>query len=1000
MKASQKIKCNLKRPIVLVLFCSLFLFAGCSGSNGGFSNLVGGDLSEVSELTIISSTPAGLNPVIQIGDTQAFSILAQTPPPNSVSYSWTLDGTPVSSTNAYSLTGTALNVGNHPVVASATDGIQTKSVTWNVKVNGPPVITPVTTGIPKASIYDSIGAENGSTTTLAITATDPNSDTLTYTWTLNGAASAYLVPDVSGLSATLTGNVTLVGTNTITVSVSDGSVSDTHNFTVQVNYFPQACNDLAQGEMCSFAGNPSLGDGLNPNSSQWSFINIAPIAVAVDDIGNLFVADYGNNLVWYWNKTASSVTRVGVSVPANTFKVVAGTGEYVSGPDGIALESAIAGPRGLAYYAPAGRLYVSEWSGSRVKVIDNSGNISQGMGAGGGDSTTDASAYLQACTNPAGLYIDTSTNFMYVACYGSNRIRRWDLTTDQAKRIDTSSGNPYGVFVSGSNLYATYYGGHIIRKGTLDASGGLSVAMAPLIGTGVVANDNNLAMASNRIVYPTGIVVKSNRYFVCGTSSDWIMVGNNTGGTISYGSVNIVNGNIAKISNTSGAFNGDRPINTSNFYDPWQLAEDPNDSNIIYISDYSNRRIRKLDLTTLQVTSVLGSGELRNGNNGSGILSVKEHKLDYPSGLAFDNATSDLFIMDSNNYRIMKVDKYGQANSVLGNGAGAPSIPNDLPTNTLLQTNSPVSINQLEILADSTLAFANSRYHNFRLWNRSGSDKTYLSVYTFNNRVQNIAGDYLNGAQTGVTRQPDNVGDPASVALSTSMNYPGGIAFYDNAGTYEGFFADTYNHCIRHVDGSGNLTTIAGKCGTAGAGGSPNSDTPDNMRFSYPQGLIVDSSNGNLIIADRDNARIKYFNRTGSSVSFAGTSIPGNTVKTIACNNGTSGTSAENQIAVGSRCGQVVGLAMNADNLCYSQLNHHNVRCIYLNGANLGRVRTVAGAPEATYRAGIPYNYSLEGLQGTQQFLYSPTGLAFDASGDLYISDSSNHLIKKVKLSP
>ena len=329
------------------------------------------------------------------------------------------------------------------------------------------------------------------------------------------------------------------------------------------------------------------------------------------------------------------------------------------------------------------------------------------------------------------------------------------------------------------------------------------------------------------------------------------------------------------------------------------------------------------------------------------------------------------------------------------------SIPNDLPTNTLLQTNSPVSINQLEILSDRTLAFANSRSHNFRLWNRSGIDTSYLGIFTYNNRVQNIAGDYQNGnVLTPFTlRAPDAVGDPSSNATSTSFAYPGGLAFYNNAGTYEAFFSDTYNHCIRRVDSTETLTTVAGLCGTSGTGASPNSDTAANMRFVYPQSLLVEGA-GNLIIADRDNHKIKYFNRTGLPVVFAGTSVPANTIKTIACNNGTSGTSAENAIVTGSRCSQPVGLAMNADNLCYSQLNHHNVRCIYLTGANLGRVRTVAGAPEASYVAGVPYNYSLEGLPGTQQALYQPTALAFDAAGDLYISDSNNHLIKKVKLTP
>ena len=491
-----------------ILASMSLLITSCGGGNGGFSDLIGGDLSDVDELTIVSTTPSGDTVTVQVGQQQAFTVLAQTPPPASVSYYFTLDGTNVINSNAYTLTGTVPLVGNHTVTANATDGIATKSKSWTVKVNGPPVLTSnysTPNPTPKVAV--------GSTLNLTVTGTDPNGDAITYVWDINGTVSPYLVG--TNNTAVLTADASLAtpsaGPITIRVTGTDtSSVSTTLSFTVELNAFDQSCNELSQWDMCTYVGVPTLGNGYDPEDPTFSStIKMGPIALASDSRnGNIIIADWSHNLVWYWNRTASAVdflqfegATATPAIPANTIKVIAGTGEGATESGDYSLNVGVNGPRGLYYDATADKLYISEWNASRVKVVGSNGITSYLLGVGGGhvDGTNAAS---HACANPAGMSFYGSN--LYVACAGSHRVKSWNLTTNIVNTVygatsgnsgasfrndrsaptfpgtyaaSTEDGvayaacaggncglaNPYDVHYDANGLYVTHYAHHYVR---------------------------------------------------------------------------------------------------------------------------------------------------------------------------------------------------------------------------------------------------------------------------------------------------------------------------------------------------------------------------------------------------------------------------------------------------------------------------------------------------------------------------------------------------------
>ncbi len=975
---------------------------GCLGSSdGAFSDLVSGSIEDVDDLTFDQIYPDVTSVIVEQNKTQNFFVSARAPTGRVISYAWTLNSTAVSATAGITIVGSPSNVGNHTLKLVVSDGTTTKSKSWAVKVNGPPTASAVTTGTPKVAV--------GSTTSITASASDPNGDTLTYTWTLNGVSSPHLVG--SGASAVLTGNDAIVGTSNIGLSVSDGTASVSVAWTAEVNHFPNACNTLATGQVCTVSGSPSVGNGINPLNSDLD-LKIRPISFAQDSLGNFFIADYGSNIIWYWNRTASAVSRLGVSVPANTIKVVGGTGEAANGADGVALQSAINGPRGLYYLNSASKLYISEWGSGRVRYIDSNGFIYTGMG-GSTSHTNGAAAYTHRCRNAAGLAYYSGS--LYVACRNEHRVKRWDLASDLAYVIygtggdnfnnmgsdatAAGSGRPYGLWVDSDGIYTASYEYHRVTfvnhsastKTFWASSTALSVdpnKVKVIIGNGTNGQDNNITPQSGKVGQPTGVVVSGTNIFVSRItgSKDAILLANNSGAAVSLGGVSVPAGKLKQITSTSNAgYNG------SGFSSGTMLVNEPYhiglslDGNTLYFADYNNFRLRQISLTSGILSDTVGSGKFRNGFYGDVSKPTGQHLFTYIAGVVFDSTTRDLFFSDANNCRVRKTDKYGRTETVISRGCGDPTVDNDVPSNSYLRLNWNINstwMAGLDLIGDDSLVIANSNSHNTRVFNRTNTDNTYYNIYLQNDRVSNLAGDYTtsgNGAN--------------GAALSTSMLQPTSIKYNPTDGLL--YIADSGNHCIRKLDTAGNTTIVAGTCGTSG--NSTGVVAAASVLLNGPTDIDFDPD-GNMIFSDRMNHKVRMWNRTASPLTLGAVTIGAGQIGTIACANGNSGSATEGIFGSSASCDRPTGVAVNSAYICYADTYRHNVRCINRSGANKGKVTTVAGYPTASARAGSPYGFEQEGVSGTAATLYYPSALAFDSAGNLYIADTYNHIVRKVRL--
>jgi sugar lactone lactonase YvrE len=367
-----------------------------------------------------------------------------------------------------------------------------------------------------------------------------------------------------------------------------------------------------------------------------------PEGLAVDSAGNVYIADWGD----------SRVRKVDTRGYIYT---VAGNGTAGYGGDGGPATSAnLNQPAGLAFDG-AGNMYIADQSNFRIRKVDTNGIITTVVGTGtagySGDGGPATSATLWY---PSGLGFDDAGN-LYISDSASH-VRKVDVngiissavgngstrySGDGGSATKAEMGVPHKIaFDSAGNLFVSIYNyydlplGAAVRK--VDSSGCVSTIVTAGVGGQGCGNSSPIPAT---LYYPTGLAFDhaKNLYL-----ADW--VGERVFKIDTNGNVTTVAG-----TGTSG-YNGDNiPATQAQLAEPDGLAMDTADN--LYIADQNNHRIRRVD-TSGVITTVAGNGQA--GILGDGLPATLA-ELDGPRGIAFDTA-GNLYIADTNNSEIRKVD--------------------------------------------------------------------------------------------------------------------------------------------------------------------------------------------------------------------------------------------------------------------------------------------------------------------------------------------------------
>ncbi len=624
------------------------------------------------------------------------------------------------------------------------------------------------------------------------------------------------------------------------------------------------------GTVAVAAGNGIRGFSGDGGTATSASLN-KPYGLAVDSDQNLYIAEYGNNRV-------RKVTAAGIisTVAGDGFQNSSGLGRY-TGDGGPATAASLSLPSDVAV-DQGGNLYIADTFNSSIRKVTPDGIITTvaGTGNGGGFGTPAAGVTL---ATPAGVSVDASGN-VFIADTGHNLIRK--LTPAGVATIVAGSGT------SG-------FGGD---------GGPATGATLTFPGRAIVDGAGNLYISdttNNRIrrVGTNGIIST-----ICGVGPT---------GTF------------------AGGFSGDGgPATQASINTPEGLAVDS--SGNLYFADNQNLRIRKID-SGGNITTVAGSGSFKFFGDGGTATGANLHQ---PSSVAVD-AAGDFYIADTLNRRVRKVTPDGRIVTVAGNGSATFSGDGAVATTAGLGNPMGVAVDQ--------------------------SGNLFI-------------------ASAGRVRKVSSTGIISTLA-GPIVRFAGGFPSVfsglsaDNAGNL--YVAESGSRVILRVNAAGNVTIVAGSLGLP-PGFSGDGGPATQAALSYASAVAVDAA-GNLFIADTENHRIRKVNGSGIISTVAG--------------NGNAAFSGDGGPAITASLNQPDGISVDrGGNLYIADTANQRVRMVNVNGT----ITTIAGNGAAGFSGdgGVATAASLNMIAPLSQ----ESGVAADASGNVFIVDGSNDRIRKIQSAP
>jgi sugar lactone lactonase YvrE len=617
-------------------------------------------------------------------------------------------------------------------------------------------------------------------------------------------------------------------------------VADAGNYTIRKVTPSGVVSTLA-----GVAGSSGSADGTGSNARFFQ-----PAGVAVDNAGNIYVADSGNY-------TIRKVTACGV------VSTVAGLAGTLGSADGSGSDARFSFPAGLAIDS-ANNVYVVDSGNNTIRKITPSGVVTTLAGLAGSSGSADGIGNTARFFQPYGVAVDGAAN-VYVTDTNNYTIRKITPSglVSTLAGVAGSSGSadgagsaarfsfPQGVAVDGAaNVYVTDTNNFTIRK--ISPSGGVTT-LAGLAGSrGGKDGTGNGA----RFDFPNGVAVDgASNLFVADTVNSTIRK------ITPAGVVSTLAGAAGSLGSADGTGSN------ASFTSPQGVAVDS--AGNVYVADTGNYIIRKI--TPSGVVTTL-AGLARNPGTADGTGNAA--RFFQPAGVTVDSAFN-VYVADTGNFTIRKITPSGVVTTFAGlagntgstdgtgnaarfnnpYGVAADSAGNiyvaDTNNSTIRKITPSAVVTTLAGLAGST-GSADGAGNAARFFQPAGvavdgAGNLYVAD-TINNTIRKITPSGVVSTLAGLA---GSSGSTDGAGNAARFNNPYGVAL-DGAGNL--YVVDTLNNTIRKITPSGVVTTLAGVAGIRGSADG----TGRIARFTSPNGLAADGAgNGHVYVADSINSTIR-----------------------------------------------------------------------------------------------------------------------------------------------
>jgi sugar lactone lactonase YvrE/type II secretory pathway pseudopilin PulG len=837
--------------------------------------------------------------------------------------------------------GIALNVtagGTGACISSVTppsNGAYTTGQTLTFTVNYNAAVT--VTGTPQLTLTV------GSNTRYANYVSGSGTTTLTFSYTIQASDSATSISAGSSINlngGTITnGSASTSASLTFTLSTLGGITVNATSFMLVADTNDNRVEKLdLDGNYISQIGSCSSG-ACSSGSSNGQF-NL-PAYATPDSSGNIWVFDNYNNRLQEFSSAGNYLAKF--------------TNSFSSPYGGLAIDS-------------SGNIWATDYNNRRVQELNSSGTFVRQLGTTG---TTACTSNL--FSGPVYVHLDSSGN-VYVSDTVCAEVQEFNSTGTYIKTFGPSISG-YGTMATGLHDFAfdacgdiwlqDAGNGHLLET---DYEGNFIKYISPVGGEQSIAIDGTGKIysldASNNVIYTFN---SSGTYLSTLDSS-----GSGNGQFTSPLGISLVGTAVTRlgisscsavITSAAGPPNGTYTTgSTLGFAVTYDQAVTVTGTPQISITIGNNTRtasyvsgsgsatltfqytVAATDTAqpgvgiTMSVPISLNSGTITSNSIASGLY------FQPPSLTAVlvnpVTSYSNFYIADTSNHVVRKVTQStGYISTVAGTGTSG-SVTAGTATSSKLNAPTGVALD-----GSGNLYIADT------------GDHAVLKVTT-GGTLSYFAGTGTSGTVT------------AGTATSSKLNAPAGVAFDSSGNAY---IADGSNHEVLKVTSGGVLSVFAG----TGTSGTVTAGAATSSNLNSPTGVAVDSSN-NVYIADGSNHEVLKVTSAGTLSIFAGTGTSGSTND----NNGSAATSALLKTPY--------GLAVDGSNNLYIADSGNDT--ILEVTASTGKIAIIAGVTGSA-------SYTGDGSTATSAKVSAAKGVAVDASGNVYIADTSNNRIRFIQIS-
>jgi sugar lactone lactonase YvrE len=704
-----------------------------------------------------------------------------------------------------------------------------------------------------------------------------------------------------------------------------------------------------------------------------------PVGMTMDASGNIYFVDAAN-------------FRIRKMTPAGVVTTIAGDGYSFlfygrERNNAVGSEASFNWPSGIVLDTANNCLYVTDKENDVIRKVSLTGTFAVTTFAGSGTSSSvDGTGTAATFKKPNGIAIDPTNKYLYVTDRTGNKIRRITISNVQvltiagngtASTVDNATGtlatfnDPTGIAVDANFIYVSDFGGNKIRKIALVAP----FAVTTLAGSGAASSTDGTGVAA-AFDTPFGITLD-------GAGNLYVAEWGNKIRKIT------INGNVSTIAGNGVASSLDGNGIAATFNDPSGIVINPT-TGIGYVSEYTGDRIRKIELGGYAVSPVLPAGlsfDILTGSITGTPTTLNNGPLDYKitgynyygsstatvsitTGTVPSLNTTEASVITATTAKTGgNVYNYGGSN-LLERGICWSTSPNPDISDTKVVDGTTASVSFVSNITGltATTTYYIRAYATNVFGTSYGTQVSFTTLitppiinYTATNNftvntpittlaVSNTGGTVSGLASTNVSTFAGSTQGYANASgTAAKFNYPNHVAS-DASGTI--YVSDSNNFAIRKITPAGLVSTLAG-----GNGGGVTDGTGINAQFTYPNGIATDRL-GNVFVADGGTG-IRKIDASGIVTTLL--------------------SSIYSLIDFGNTKGIVVD----------------NSGIIYFSD-NSSRIYKIDTSNNLTVFAGGNYISGTDDGIGTSARFNNPSGLAVDATGNIYVADTSNHRIRKI----